>query len=307
MSARRCAPPRLAEELRVSRGRNPQPRLARLPGRLLRFSRRRLPRAHRLHCDTSQAGRAGMVRHGQPRAPFSGIDRCRAARRVAPRSVESLPLAGAPISIGSMVSTPVSADGAARTRICWFACCIADYAARMGALPPASFTSGMPRPTVRNWPPMTRVSRPYCTATTPARNVAYRRCAQPPWPEKMTAKTTIMPPRNLESNAMAAAVRAPRLGQIADGLAAAVAVSLPWSTSATSILIVLWIIAVVPTLDVPSVRREVLSAAGGLPVLLWILGAIGMLWADVSWSERMAGLSGFHKLMLIPLLLAQFR
>jgi O-antigen ligase len=123
----------------------------------------------------------------------------------------------------------------------------------------------------------------------------------------MTAKTTIMPPRNLESNAMAAAVRAPRLGQIADGLAAAVAVSLPWSTSATSILIVLWIIAVVPTLDVASVRREVMSPAGGLPVLLWALGAFGMLWADVSWSERIAGLSGFHKLLVIPLLLAQYR
>ena len=123
----------------------------------------------------------------------------------------------------------------------------------------------------------------------------------------MTAKTTIMPPRNLESNAMAAAIRAPRLGQLADGLAAAVAVSLPWSTSATSILIVLWNIAVVPTLDVASVRREVMSPAGGLPVLLWALGAFGMLWADVSWSERIAGLSGFHKLLVIPLLLAQFR
>jgi hypothetical protein len=66
----------------------------------------------------------------------------------------------------------------------------------------------------------------------------------------MTAKTTAMPQRNLESDAMTAGIHASRLGQIADGLAAAVAVSLPWSTSATSILIVLWIIAVVPTLDI---------------------------------------------------------
>jgi O-antigen ligase len=70
---------------------------------------------------------------------------------------------------------------------------------------------------------------------------------------------------------------------------------------------VLWLIALVPTLDAASVRRELLSAAGGLPVLVWALGAIGMLWADVSWSERIAGLSGFHKLLCIPLLLAQFR
>jgi O-antigen ligase len=98
-----------------------------------------------------------------------------------------------------------------------------------------------------------------------------------------------------------------RLSDAADVLAAAVAVSLPWSTSATSILIVLWLIALVPTLDPAAVRREVMSAAGGLPVLFWALGALGMLWADVGWHERIAGLSGFHKLLVLPLLLAQFR
>lgn len=98
-----------------------------------------------------------------------------------------------------------------------------------------------------------------------------------------------------------------RLATLADGLVAAVAVSLPWSTSATGILVVLWLFALIPVLDGAAVRREVLSAAGGLPVLLWVLGAIGMLWADVSWSERIAGLGGFHKLLFIPLLLAQFR
>lgn len=124
---------------------------------------------------------------------------------------------------------------------------------------------------------------------------------------EITLKMTAMSEHSLESAAANHAVRAPRLGQIADGLVAAVAVSLPWSTSATAILIVLWLIALVPTLDAASVRRELRSAAGALPVLLWALGALGMLWADVSWSERIAGLSGFHKLLFIPLLLAQFR
>jgi O-antigen ligase len=123
----------------------------------------------------------------------------------------------------------------------------------------------------------------------------------------MTAKMTTMSQRDLEYAASRGGVGAPRLAQIADGLATAVAVSLPWSTSATAILIVLWLMALVPTLDAAAVRREVMSAAGGLPVLLWALGAVGMLWADVSWSERIAGLSGFHKLLLVPLLLAQFR
>ncbi len=123
----------------------------------------------------------------------------------------------------------------------------------------------------------------------------------------MIVKMTAMSDRRLESPVVKESVRAPRLGQIADGLAAAVAVSLPWSTSATGVLVVVWLIALVPTLDAAAVRREALSAAGGLPLLLWMLAAIGMLWADVSWSERIAGLSGFHKLLFIPLLLAQFR
>src|SRR5262245_9925459 len=116
-----------------------------------------------------------------------------------------------------------------------------------------------------------------------------------------------MSERNLDSRLMGWGVRAPWLGQVADGLVVAIAVSLPWSTSATAILIVLWLLAFVPTIDAAALRRELLSPAGGLPVLLWAAGALGMLWADVSWSERIAGLSGFHKLLVIPLLLAHCR
>src|SRR5919108_1004701 len=98
-----------------------------------------------------------------------------------------------------------------------------------------------------------------------------------------------------------------RLARLADALAVAVAVSLPWSTSATSILVPLWLVALLPTLSVAAVRREIATPAGGLPVLLWLLGAVGMLWADASWSERLHGLESFHKLLVIPLLFAQFR
>jgi hypothetical protein len=60
-------------------------------------------------------------------------------------------------------------------------------------------------------------------------------------------------------------------------------------------------------LDAGMVRREIETAAGGLPILLWCLAAVGMLWAEVSWAERMGGLGGFHRLLVVPLLLAQFR
>jgi O-antigen ligase len=96
-----------------------------------------------------------------------------------------------------------------------------------------------------------------------------------------------------------------RLVLAADWLAVAVAAALPWSISA--ILIALWLVTVLPTLDVASVRRELMSPAGGLPVLLWAIALVGMSWADVDWRERLDGLGGLHKLLLIPLLLAHFR
>jgi hypothetical protein len=98
-----------------------------------------------------------------------------------------------------------------------------------------------------------------------------------------------------------------RLAWLADLLVVAVALALPWSTAATSILLVLWLIVLLPTLDAAAIRRELFSAAGALPALLWLLAALGMLWAEVGWSDRIHGLDAFHKLLMIPLLLAQFR
>lgn len=98
-----------------------------------------------------------------------------------------------------------------------------------------------------------------------------------------------------------------RLIKAADWLAAGVAASLPLSTSATAILLVIWLIVFIPTLDWPVLRRELMTPAGGLPVLLVLLGMFGTLWADVTWLERWKGLDSFFKLLIIPLLLVQFR
>jgi O-antigen ligase len=95
--------------------------------------------------------------------------------------------------------------------------------------------------------------------------------------------------------------------RLADWLALGVAIALPWSTSATGICIAAWLVVLLPTLDRAAPRRELMSAAGGLPVVLWCLGVLGTLWADVGWQERLAGLGSFHRLLVIPLLLTQFR
>jgi O-antigen ligase len=86
-----------------------------------------------------------------------------------------------------------------------------------------------------------------------------------------------------------------------------IAVALPWSTSAVSILLVLWALVLIPTLDVEDFKNEILTPFGGFPFLLFFLGAIGMFWATgASWHERLNGLDGFIKPLVIPLLAIQF-
>jgi len=99
-----------------------------------------------------------------------------------------------------------------------------------------------------------------------------------------------------------------RWRRFADSMAVALAVSLPWSTSATGILAAVWLMAVIPILDGALLRRILLTPAGGLPVLLCVLATAGMAWASgLSMAERWEGLVSFLKLLAIPLLMAQFR
>jgi len=70
---------------------------------------------------------------------------------------------------------------------------------------------------------------------------------------------------------------------------------------------VLWLLALIPTLHWADIRRELATPSCGLPVLLFTLGLVGMLWADVTLLERWKGLDSFFKLLAIPLLFVQFR
>ena len=93
----------------------------------------------------------------------------------------------------------------------------------------------------------------------------------------------------------------------ADGLAAVVAAVLPWSTSVTLIAIGLWFVVLLPTLRGQDLRDMLRHPAAYLPVALFVFAALGMLWADVSWKERLAGLYPYSRLLLLPLLFVQFQ
>jgi O-antigen ligase len=94
---------------------------------------------------------------------------------------------------------------------------------------------------------------------------------------------------------------------IVDILATAFAAALPWSTSATEILVWLWLVAAVPLLDPAALRRVLKTPAGGLPILFLLLGLVGMLWAfGVPMKERLDGFKSFYKFLFVPLLIAHF-
>jgi O-antigen ligase len=97
------------------------------------------------------------------------------------------------------------------------------------------------------------------------------------------------------------------LARIAHGLAIAAVVSLPWSTSLTAILIVLWLLALVPILDFASLRPILATPAGALPVALWAFALIGMLWSIAPPGELFGGFQAYARFLVIPLLLVQFR
>src|SRR5262245_17069701 len=75
-----------------------------------------------------------------------------------------------------------------------------------------------------------------------------------------------------------------------DLLAVMIAASLPWSTSATSMLVVLWAIVLAPTIDWEAFRLDLAHPSHAFPLLLVALAILGVLWADGPWAARLHGI-----------------
>lgn len=98
-----------------------------------------------------------------------------------------------------------------------------------------------------------------------------------------------------------------RLVRLADGLAIVVAVTLPWSVTASSIAIVLWLLAVLPIIDWLALRRSLMLPAVALPVLLGLLAAIAIAWSGAAAADQFGSFKIFARLAIIALLIAQFQ
>ncbi len=92
----------------------------------------------------------------------------------------------------------------------------------------------------------------------------------------------------------------------ADLYPALAAFALPWSTTAVSVLLVLWLIVLLPTIEWRALLTSLKNPASFLPIVFFGLAGAGMLWADASWAVRLQALHPAFKLLAIPLLLYHF-
>jgi O-antigen ligase len=98
-----------------------------------------------------------------------------------------------------------------------------------------------------------------------------------------------------------------RLAPLADALAIASAVTLPWSVTAASIAIALWLFVVLPTLDWATLRRSFAIPAGALPALLLLLAVAGVAWSEATPGDQFGSIKIFARLVIIGLLFVQFQ
>ena len=60
--------------------------------------------------------------------------------------------------------------------------------------------------------------------------------------------------------------------------------SLPWSTTALAVFMLLWLVAVIPTIDWEQFILDLAQPAFALPVALVTLAVLGMAWSEAGCS-----------------------
>ena len=85
-----------------------------------------------------------------------------------------------------------------------------------------------------------------------------------------------------------------------------IAASIPWSTTAVIVFLVIWFVVLLPTIELEPFGRVVRTPAALVPVALVALAVAGTLWADGPWSSRWQGVGPAAKLLVLPFLLYHF-
>ena len=87
-----------------------------------------------------------------------------------------------------------------------------------------------------------------------------------------------------------------------DVLTALIAILLHWTTTGVAIVATLWLVALLPSIEIRPLLRSLARPISVLPIALFALAVVGTLWSDAAWSVRIHAVSPAVKLMLLPLL-----
>jgi O-antigen ligase len=85
-----------------------------------------------------------------------------------------------------------------------------------------------------------------------------------------------------------------------------IAVSLPWSTSLVAIFAAALLVSMVPFLDVRAFLQSLRRPICALPIALFALAVVGMLWSDAPWGTRLYAIGATAKLLVLPVLFYHF-
>jgi O-antigen ligase len=91
-----------------------------------------------------------------------------------------------------------------------------------------------------------------------------------------------------------------------DVFAILIAASLPWSTTLVAIFAVGFLVSMGPFLDAKALLQSLKRPICALPIALFVLAAVGMLWSDAPWAARLHAVGPTAKLLMLPLLLYHF-
>lgn len=106
----------------------------------------------------------------------------------------------------------------------------------------------------------------------------------------------------------AAAWRDPAVwSKTSDIVAVLLALSLPWSTSLVGIFGGIFVLTMAPTIEWRSFIDSLRRPASALPIALFALAVIGMLWSDAPWGIRSYAVGQVAKLLMLPLLIYHFQ
>src|SRR5258708_19377131 len=91
-----------------------------------------------------------------------------------------------------------------------------------------------------------------------------------------------------------------------DLLTILIALLLPWSTSGVAIAALLWVVALIPTLELRPFLLSLKRPISALPVALFGLAVVGTLWSHAACTTRLYAVGPTLKFLALPLLFYHF-